>query len=60
MESYMELSLLAFVNLETLFWHKKLHALNFSNWTCLFILSANLALPIIMITFVAYKVKHWE
>lgn len=60
MESYMELSLLAFVNFETLFWHSKLHALNFSNVLCLVFLATSFLLPIFMVAYVAYKVKHWE
>lgn len=60
MESYMEMCLLAFINMERLFWHPKLHALSFSNVVGLILLAAYLALPIVMVLYVAYRVQHWS
>jgi len=60
MESYMEMCILAFINMETLFWHPKLHALKFSNVVGLILLGAYLALPIVMVVYVAYRVHHWN
>lgn len=59
MESYMEMCILAFINMETLFWHPKLHALKFSNVVGLILLGAYLALPIVMVIYVSYRVAHW-
>ena len=60
MESFLEILLLAFVSTEASFWHPELPGLAFSNVLGHLFKVAYLALPIVLVLYVARMVTHWD